>query len=38
LTTDTNFAAGAPTATGYLTLYDGAGTAYKVPACLASSC
>lgn len=28
--TDTNYTAGAPTATGYLTLYDAAGTAYKV--------
>lgn len=32
LTTDTNYTAGAPTATGYLVLYDAAGTAYKVPA------
>lgn len=32
LTTDTNYAAGAPTPTGYLVLYDAAGTAYKVPA------
>jgi len=38
LTTDTNYAAGATTATGYLTLYDATGTAYKVNACLASSC
>lgn len=32
LTTETAYAAGAPTATGYLVLYDSAGTAYKVPA------
>jgi hypothetical protein len=38
LTTDANYAAGAATATGYLTLYDATGTAYKVNACLASSC
>lgn len=38
LTTDTNYAAGATTATGYLTLYDATGTAYKVNACLASAC
>jgi hypothetical protein len=30
LTTDTPFSAGAPTATGYLTLYDSSGTAYRV--------
>jgi hypothetical protein len=38
LTTDANYSAGATTATGYLTLYDATGTAYKVNACLASSC
>jgi hypothetical protein len=32
LTTETAYAAGAPTATGYLVLYDSNGTAYKVPA------
>lgn len=32
LTTDTAYAAGAPTPTGYLVLYDANGTAYKVPA------
>lgn len=32
LRTETAYAAGAPTATGYLTLYDNTGTAYKVPA------
>jgi hypothetical protein len=32
LTTDTAYAAGALVATGYLTLYDSNGTAYKVPA------
>jgi hypothetical protein len=32
LTTETAYTAGAPTATGYLVLYDSAGTAYKVPA------
>lgn len=32
LTTETNYTAGAPTPTGYLVLYDAAGTAYKVPA------
>jgi hypothetical protein len=32
LTTDTAYTAGAPTATGYLVLFDSAGTAYKVPA------
>ena len=32
LTTDTAYAAGAPTATGYLTVYDSTGTAYKIPA------
>lgn len=31
LTTDTNYTAGTFTATGYLTLYDAAGTAYRVP-------
>ena len=35
LQTDTNYTAGVPVATGYLTLYDAAGTAYKVPACTA---
>lgn len=34
LTTDTNYTAGAPTATGYLILYDATGTAYRVPAVL----
>lgn len=34
LTTDTNYVAGAPTATGYLILYDATGTAYRVPAVL----
>jgi hypothetical protein len=32
LTTDTAFAAGAPTPTGHITLYDATGTAYKVNA------
>jgi hypothetical protein len=32
LTTETAYTAGAPTATGYLVLYDSNGTAYKVPA------
>jgi len=32
LTTDTAYTAGAPTATGYIVLYDSTGTAYKVPA------
>jgi hypothetical protein len=32
LTTDTAYAATAPTATGYLVIYDSTGTAYKVPA------
>lgn len=32
LTTDTAYTAGAPAATGYLTLYDSNGVAYKVPA------
>ncbi len=32
LTTDTAYAAGAPAPTGYLTLFDVNGTAYKVPA------
>jgi hypothetical protein len=32
LTTETAYAAGAPTATGYIVLYDSTGTAYKVPA------
>ena len=32
LQTDTNYTAGAPAATGYLTIYDGAGTAYRIPA------
>jgi hypothetical protein len=31
LTTDTNYSSGTFTATGYLTLYDAAGTAYRVP-------
>jgi hypothetical protein len=34
LTTDTAYAAGAPTATGYLVVYDSAGTAYRIPAVL----
>jgi len=34
LTTDTAYTAGAPTATGYLVLYDSTGTAYRVPAVL----
>lgn len=38
LKTDTNYAAGATAATGYITLYDATGTAYKVNACLASGC
>lgn len=33
LSTDTNYTAGVPVATGYLVLYDASGTAYKVPAC-----
>jgi hypothetical protein len=33
LRTDTDYTAGVPVVTGYLTLYDAAGTAYKVPAC-----
>ena len=32
LTTETAYTAGAPTATGYLVLYDSNGTAYKIPA------
>lgn len=32
LTTETDYTGGAPTPTGYLVLYDAAGTAYKVPA------
>lgn len=32
LTTETAYTAGAPTATGYLVLYDSTGTAYKIPA------
>ncbi len=32
LTTETAYTAGAPTATGYLVVYDSNGTAYKVPA------
>jgi hypothetical protein len=32
ITTETAYTAGAPTATGYLVLYDSNGTAYKVPA------
>lgn len=32
LTTETAYTAGAPTATGYLVIYDSNGTAYKVPA------
>ena len=32
LTTETNYTAGAPTATGYIVLYDASGAAYKVPA------
>lgn len=32
LATDTSYSAGAPSPTGFLTLYDAAGTAYKVPA------
>ena len=31
LTTDTNYTAGVPSATGYLTIYDATGTAYRVP-------
>jgi hypothetical protein len=31
LTTDTNYAAGVPSATGYITIYDATGTAYRVP-------
>jgi len=34
LTTETAYTAGAPTATGYLVLYDSTGTAYRVPAVL----
>jgi hypothetical protein len=33
LQTDTNYTVGVPIVTGYLTLYDASGTAYKVPAC-----
>jgi len=33
LTTDTNYTAGLTVGTGYLTIYDAAGTAYKVNAC-----
>jgi hypothetical protein len=32
LQTDTNYTAGAPTPTGYLVVYDAAGTGYKIPA------
>jgi hypothetical protein len=32
ITTETAYTAGAPTATGYIVLYDSTGTAYKVPA------
>lgn len=32
LTTDTAYAAGDPTTTGYLVVYDSTGTAYKIPA------
>lgn len=32
LTTNTNYTAGAVTPTGYIVLYDAAGTAYKIPA------
>ena len=32
VTTHSNYTAGAPTATGYIVLYDVTGTAYKVPA------
>lgn len=32
LTTETAYTAGAPTATGYLIIYDSIGTAYRVPA------
>ena len=32
LTTDTAYTAGAPTATGYIVLFDSTGTAYRVPA------
>jgi len=32
ITTETAYTAGAPTATGYLVLYDSNGTAYKIPA------
>ena len=31
ITTDTNYTAGVPSATGYLTIYDATGTAYRVP-------
>jgi len=31
LTTDTNYTVGVPSATGYLTIYDATGTAYRVP-------
>ena len=34
ITTDTAYTAGAPTATGYLVVYDSAGTAYRIPAVL----
>jgi hypothetical protein len=36
LTTDTAYAAGDPTTTGYIILYDSTGTAYRVPALLHS--
>jgi hypothetical protein len=32
ITTETAYTAGAPTATGYIVLYDSTGTAYKIPA------
>jgi len=38
LTTDTSYTAGTKVATGFLTLYDAAGVAYRVNACLASAC
>jgi hypothetical protein len=31
ITTDTNYTAGVPSATGYITIYDATGTAYRVP-------
>lgn len=34
ITTETNYTAGAIVPTGYLTLYDATGTAYKIPAVL----